>query len=709
MPANGDDGNDIPKNGTESAVGSREPSRPLIANLSALDEDGTGRQSSRVGDNGALHFSASDKAARFFGRRSQKNVANYAPFARPRDAAGDSRGRKIVYDYPLPDDRMLETYNRAIDHVAPKCPMRAALLADMLGRVVGSLDRYRELRREEEEKHQNFNEEARRADNFIDEQIEEIRTERDSVVAELDGVVEDAIAARAAARETAAVARAAAGYGLDFALIDDTIDEPPPASAKQAAVTQASTAPVEAKPAPKQVVWKVKAPEPAAVPQIPVTVESATYKGGEIQPVYVPFPLSEGLVRARPIESIAVERGLPIESPAARQMTAWSRAFGWCSLVASGIIFGISIGLLIKAIDPEMFSLRPERVIGPALVLGLIGVAMFWALGRIVSLLAALASEERHAGMLASNRLEPDVVGRWLKRTAITTLMTLGLTTIVLVAIEANVERWGIVQVFLDNTANNIIASGAHAHATSGPGFWTIFCLVLTVSLPFVLFHAAEGWVESRARSIASYLKAQRAHEAWQIASSLHSERLEEVRTMMARAEAEEADRVAERKAKAVAQGAATAANAAAERQVAQALPPMPAYEPASSLDVLPQYSPIPLGFGGPAGQVRDGDIALAIERAREAHARLREARGKRQTKLAEFDERIEALEAERRPERVDMDTSGQRRIEDAYHDYIGAAIHFDGIYRREMGRIEHLSQPGVLYGLKEFFFRAPR
>lgn len=650
----------------------------------------------RAGDNGAgFHYSGSD-AARLFGRRAATQYASASPYARPRDASGRPQERKLIYDYPLPHfSSVKQSYDAALDLVRRHDPLRAALLQDMLSRIEAAEQRYHQLRREEEEKFQNYNEESRRADQWIDQKIAEIKIDRDDVADKYDRQLADLLDERARAREVASIARTAAGYSVNFAGFEDH----DPASSATLPVPgngpirsdERAIRPKEPRPG----LFQRLLPKPAAEPATsPVIVQPATSRHGDLMPTHVPFPLPEGYSRARSVAAIAVDSGLPVESPAAAMITrvTWLMSL-WC-LLACGFIFGISLGLLIGAIDPQMFSIRASKVLLPGLGFGILGVSMFWAIGRVISMYAALASEERHSAMLAMHRAGPDRVGRWLRWSAGTSLTVLLVATLVLVSIEATVERHGILAAFIDSANNAAIAAGNGHIAQHGPGGFAILCLVLTVSLPFVLFHAAEGWVSARHRCIRAYLEARRSSEAFEIANRLYDERLADVREAEQKADAARVE-AAERESRTDLEELvddAVARRLAPAIETGEENPDAPAPVEADSVTRRPL-------------KVRDVDVALAVERSREANARVQELRKRKQDDLAFYDRRIEALEQQRRAERKEIDPTGYRRAEDAYNDYAGAVISFDGVYRREMERVERLIRPGIVVRLREFFF----
>lgn len=336
----------------------------------------------------------------------------------------------------------------------------------------------------------------------------------------------------------------------------------------------------------------------------------------------------------------------------------------------------------------QVLRRHPKKEIAAFAVVALLGVSMFWVLGRVVFTLAALASEERHSHLMANHRDDAAKVGDWLRRAACWSFTALGAAAVMLIAIEAQVERNGIVRVFVEDVRNASMATGHGMGLASGRGSAAIFCLVLMVSLPFVFFHASEGWVLAREKTITQYLTGRRNVEGWNLALECHKDRT--ARTV----------KIFDASRENTAQGVPIVASPVIEMARAHSLEGEDEAADAVVEAAVPAKLPEP--------PVRMVDVALAMERARDAYARVREAQARRRDALAWHEMRMAAYEQERQLERTEPENSGKLRQEDAYVDYIGAVLEFDKVYQREMKYVERLMGGGMLMRLWMGLTRPP-
>jgi hypothetical protein len=200
--------------------------------------------------------------------------------------------------------------------------------------------------------------------------------------------------------------------------------------------------------------------------------------------------------------------------------------------VTCGTIFGASIGILLGIVQMDQFTVDPQaqlRALGP---LAVIGVAMFWILGRTVHGIAALLAEERYNSFIIRHQGNPERVGKWLRIAAFLSLIVLGFTLICFIVLEATIERNGIVRFFQDRSTNQLILTGSKlaSGGISKPTAWT---LALVASVPFLFWHALEGWVYGRGHSIYKAFADMREVQVYDIADEIHQEH-----THMARAQA---------------------------------------------------------------------------------------------------------------------------------------------------------------------------
>jgi hypothetical protein len=117
-----------------------------------------------------------------------------------------------------------------------------------------------------------------------------------------------------------------------------------------------------------------------------------------------------------------------------------------------------------------------------------------------------------------------------------------------------------------------------------------------------------------------------------------------------------------------------------------------------------PGLRPIPTG-PSPAQRM---EIARRDERAREAYARIRDLSARRTAALVWHESRIADLESQRRNENAEPVLQASYRLEDAYHEFIGAVKTFDAEYLKEIVRVERLRRGGVFSWLFRSLFRRP-
>ncbi len=158
----------------------------------------------RSTDRGIDCVVVSPEAARLYFRRRLQNPADFPP------APGDVQFR----DQILPDPSTLEeAYRPAFDLANRFFPMRAVYLRELADRVRSALDTYRKVFREEEERLQNKNEEARRADERIDSLIAQERAKCRAELAEVDQNLDHYLAVWEESRER--IAEICALHDLD--------------------------------------------------------------------------------------------------------------------------------------------------------------------------------------------------------------------------------------------------------------------------------------------------------------------------------------------------------------------------------------------------------------------------------------------------------------------------------------------------------------
>ena len=301
--------------------------------------------------------------------------------------------------------------------------------------------------------------------------------------------------------------------------------------------------------------------------------------------------------------------------------------------------------------------------------------------------------QERCLAAMARYGENRDTVGEWFGRASLWSC-GIGLAAVMgLVAIEATVERYGIVQVFIDRNRNAALLSG-HA-AGAGPSAVAVCALALIASIPFILVHASEGWISARDACLASAIEAYRERCVWQTASELDKTRRERVIHPIA---------------------PLTSGNDAANGLAVEiAVSPedkdqMHCVDDSENTPTLEEQSEKP-----PESDVCDDvpepnsvrvELAVHGERAREAYARLREALARKREDVKWYEEQITDLQKRRQPEQPEASLEGKRRIEDAYDDLTAAVRQFDGVYDREQRLVEQLLQGGVIVRARAWFVR---
>ena len=644
-------------------------------------------------------------------------------------------GRFSQAEPPEPGN-LRDTYKKSLILIESYRPLRAARLDDLIGRVEYAFARYKAIKKEEETHFQNANEEARNANEWIDNRVGLLRSEKDTSSEKWNSDVETRRQELADANEEAAVAHTASGNPMPYRyrgqeedLGGQTISVPsnPPsisemigqvASVGQSVAQTANVQAVESARSIKGILsrlrgglqFRVGARGDAEKNPLSTDIISASDAPQPKLPLgpypnVVPFPLEECLSQATPLDAIAVQQGLPSVSPMAEALDSKQQIISWFALLACGSIFGASIGLLTRIVWLADFSINSQAAEWKFVALCILGIFMFWILGRVAFAGAAMASEERHQHLLACHRDDPLKVGKWLQWASRWSLGLLVLVGIVLVAIEAVVERYGIVSTFADGMQNANIASGLHNASTSGINPVALVFMVLTVSLPFVLLHMAHGWADARHKVIRQYLVGRQKQQAWEIASKCHTERTHLVvaqynkdrvseddahqKAIEAEAQSAREEKLAAVQADADVHTGVTGANLEAGIHLDPAQ--SEANEPNEGDKVIP---------------IRKEEVARALAKAWEAEQSWRRLRKERKDAITWYDDRIAAYEAEREKESPQPEQSTKQRVDSAHGVYTGALKHFEETYQREVRQLENLMKAGFMVRLWLALFR---
>lgn len=698
---------------------------------------------------------------RLFRRSRAPRAATANPFSRPRNEHGDTRSRAYSYDGTVPEKGALLTqHERSLQLCADYRPLRAAQLRDRIQRVDAAIDRHGAVVEEEERSLELFNEDAAHAQDVVQTKIDDLRIVR----AERETLEDEKCAAcrveLAEARTEYAAQRAANGQPLALINIttptmteggedwtEDALDADGAEVNASAAAHTVPAAPGLLREGGSLLSRLFGNKRPSAPPAAPAS--AAADAAAPTLPKDVPFPMEDGRQQARPGEAYAHESGYPAQSAAAKIATGHPLA-NFLALLTCGAIFGSSIGLLLGFIDPDAMQVAASRQIGVWAVCTFFGVALFYILGCTAEAIFALISEQYHSALVATHRQDPAAVGEWLKKSAEWTAIAGTGIFVLLIGIEAVVERYGIVQLAISRMSDAIMLGHAAAPKADLQGLAAIM-IALIASVPFMCYHAARGWTHARLGVLEAAMKAGHTHEAWSLARDKYAHSLEDLRAENSRI-AERDEEAAQRAETAAAatrtipggefrlsaappapdfgdippaasvgdSGAFAQAHAPGgtlaqtlERPTATAPHPIPAPDEVSTLDEAPspQETPAPQSDPANPAECLTGQIALARanERLREASIRLREAYGARRDALQPFDAQIEQLQSLAISEHIEMPMEGKRRIEDAYADILGAVQAFDRMYQDELKIIERLMRGGLFTRFRDWLFRPAR
>lgn len=618
---------------------------------------------------------------RSFGRFAPTRLADRTPMPLPRDQSGNQQSRTYLCGTPVPRQGGLrKEYAAALDAVERYLPLHAARLRDLVDRAESSLEQFHTLRQEEEERFACCNEEARRHDECVDRQISEFREERDALAQPFDQETHKWQEELRSARVELAIAKADAGIKVDLSSgVLDITDEGAESEEQESADTDADSTSATSvigrigaffrRLTPEKQESADKGDGHPASPQAddePLGVSpDGVFEDGPKAPDILSLAAALDLVPSR--EAFACIESIPYRCASGGSMRALMHGtLGVLSLIAVGMIFGLSLAFITDLV-PSLTAIAsmPWHVA----VCGVLGIAMFWTMGRVVSLLAGSASEGFHSAALAAN------LHAWLRRAAIVTLVLLVVVGIGLVFIEASVEKHGVIGTLFQRKMNAIILTQGKANMPTMPSDITIWMMVLCVSLPYILFHTSEGWLQSRHKTLEAHLDGKRHEAAWKLVekSRLAHDAFVEKESQYAESRYDSQ--------------AAAGENVSNETVL-------------TSEDLLPPplNSETPQ-FGLPSNA--DPDLLRRLASCREhvlhAYQKLREARAKRQETTAWHDSRMAMLEASRTQEHQEQDLLGRRREEDAYADFIGAVRAFDEEYRKVKECLEYLPRPSLL------------
>ncbi|WP_394793775.1 hypothetical protein [Armatimonas sp.] len=618
----------------------------------------------------------------------------------------------------LPDaTRQERFYTQALAQMEQVMPLQVAALRDQLDRVKAAQERFVAARTEELTWLQLHNEDARHAEEVIEEKLSTLRQKREALEQTHETRIEALLVQRASARQAAVAAFAVAGLGEGTLALEFGAEEEYRAlPALESATATGSALAAGSVLAPRRQGFlhgllqnNRLVPAPPAVADTLPEADTLTVSLSPSLPhrVLPEISLEEVSTLAAPKDALALQHGLPTSSPTLRALHDGQRGLEWVALVVCGSLFGISVGILTELLEPSRLFLRPEETLGPALVVAVIGIAVFWVLGRVSRGLLSLASECWHASLATRSQTDPAAVAHSLRRTSIASFGIAALLLVGLIVMEASVERYGILGALTARQANATLLQGGGVGQNAIPPA-VLMAMALIVSAPFLLLHGLHGWVEGKAGALSSFLENRAVEAHWQAKQALHEKRTDElapINSDLLRYRREELTKRAQE---------------TSQQETAQTVPE-PSEEPESTVGAVAitvaspfKHSLIPEGnrlklsmeHGWPLGSAVAAQLALA--QAREAHALVRRAQAQKREALTLGEAEIQRWENQRQGERLELSAESKQRIDAAHAAYARAAGRFDTLYQQEWLRYEQLTRPGLLWRIRRFLWAMP-
>jgi hypothetical protein len=514
-------------------------------------------------------------AQRFHIRRSVQTPADFPP--------GEPEVSSVRPALPKPES-LPAVYEGPFARIEKYFPLKAAYLRDLQQRALNSIENYRRVYREEEERLQNHNEEARRASICIDRQINEYWNECSSVLTELQSKIDKARVDWEEQRQLVAEYKIRCGFMLDADLKnsdpldedDPSLEEPSPNPSagiaseadeaqnkgmfdriksfvrredqKQtdASASQPTTAGQSLVPAPPAAEEMVVSHADDAylqtlISRLKEVTDPATLSIG----ITVPYPIEQADEQVAPPEVVAVKLGLPYpelfennqggggQEGAFSLVRAVAAAIGrgvaylgkQIPLLVFGTIFGLSLGLVIGIIEAANFG-RIGRYSVQLAGLSVIGCGILSVVAKTLTHITHLLCEYVYSTALASSIDAVQRYERFVRKLAWTLLFVLLFSSAVFIAIEANVERHGIVQSFASKMENSLLQRGGQAPAAENNNF-AFWSIALVASVPFVFFYISAAWRETRAGVIRAYVLARRGEMVAERAEKLYEAKVE--------------------------------------------------------------------------------------------------------------------------------------------------------------------------------------
>ncbi|MCS6775047.1 MAG: hypothetical protein NZ557_00745 [Chthonomonadaceae bacterium] len=754
-----------------------------------------------------------------------RHVPTMPPIARKRDAQGHPVPRTVWMEPTLPGSGQLATdYREALELIQKLRPLRAHSLRDAISRVDEAGERYMELQRAVEEQMPGVREELRQQIEELEQKIQQVYAEMQQKAQEHDQKIAPALEERARkrviCREACVRAQQIPPAHLDAD--DEASEEPdtPPAlppgpSAAPVSQERSSTGflqsvvqgfrnlvPVRPAPNNTEAPSSTQSPEPPAPMPAPVPASGALVPapptGASAVGVAtatpwpqalssrprvpqftprpeeeIPFPIEEAKNQAPSYEAIASELGIPADSAAYRALHPGDPRFlkfmHALALVACGGIFGVSLGLITRLVDMQILMFNPGKVLWQLIIILVLGIALFWLIGRTVHSATAILAEHVCNRAIQEHTSDQEAMERWMRSMARWSMVFLLLVVAILILIEAHVEKEGIVQTVNQTLLNKQIAQGVKKAAVQGLSELAGWMLALIASVPFVLFHIYDAWITVHKEAYAIHLRSERARRVYEIARGLYEQRVQAAREAAEKAAQREEEIWVQWQQKQQQEEVAAVSTPGepepssqdapeSASQATTATPPADGAEPAvrengTVVVTAPEAStshgeaPVPeavyatveapepsrsAGNGAhdpadPQGTAAATEsapepydiellvqLARADQEAREARQRVRELRGKKNDDMKWYRSQIQQLEQQlavyrdRLQKAWEPDPETRNKLEDAYHNWLASIYHFDRLYQQEMARIEPLLHGGWIFRIWERLFQRP-
>ena len=167
-----------------------------------------------------------------------------------------------------------------------------------------------------------------------------------------------------------------------------------------------------------------------------------------------------------------------------------NKFLGWCCLLVFGAIFGISLGLLFTAFNFAVFSDATALNIAlPKLAaFFVIGTGVFTIMGRTIDHFVTLAVE-------ASGTAETEVD----KKRGVFLSFVAGAVVVAFVAVEAIIERFGIVESYISQQKLMTMGHADTITAKVDSNPYPYWAIALIAALPFALYHVGTAWRQAKA------------------------------------------------------------------------------------------------------------------------------------------------------------------------------------------------------------------